>query len=53
MKIKILTDADHRISSARSQRFRAGSEINLPKDTAMKLIEEGKAVEVKRDTKGD
>jgi len=53
MKIKMLADADHRISSSLSQRYRSGFEINLPKGTAEKLIAEGKAVEVKPQTKGN
>ncbi|GAB5432180.1 MAG: hypothetical protein EpisKO_15500 [Epibacterium sp.] len=53
MKIKMLTDANHRISSGRSQSLRKGSEISLPKGTAEKLIADGKAVEVKPQTKGN
>jgi uncharacterized protein YabE (DUF348 family) len=53
MKIRILTDAHHRISSGRSQSFKAGREINVPKATAEKLIADGKAEAVKPSTKGD
>jgi hypothetical protein len=53
MKIRILEDAHRRISSARSQSFKAGSETNLPKAAAMKLIADGKAEAVKPSTEGD
>ncbi|MEX5600700.1 hypothetical protein [Pseudophaeobacter sp. C1-32P7] len=39
MKIKILTDCHHRISSALSQSFSANSVVDVPKKTAEALIE--------------
>jgi len=52
MKIRILDDAHHRISSGLSQSFSADSEVNVPKATAKKLIADGKAEAVKPSTKG-
>jgi hypothetical protein len=43
MKIKIIKDAHHRISSSRSQSFKAGSEVSVPKATAEALIEQSVA----------
>lgn len=43
MKIRILQDADHRISSALSQSFKAGSEVSVPRATAEVLVARGVA----------
>lgn len=43
MKIKIKQDAHHRISSAKSQWFKAGSEVSVPQATAEALVERGVA----------
>ena len=43
MKIRILEDAHHRLSSGRSQAFRARTEVNVPKATAEALIARGVA----------
>jgi len=43
MKIKIKQDAHHRISSAKSQSFKAGSEVSVPQATADALVERGVA----------
>lgn len=53
MKIRILMDVSHRISSGRSQQLHEGTEINVPKATAETLIEAGKAEALKPTTKGD
>lgn len=47
MKIQIGdTDCHHRISSARSQTFRAGSEVDVPRATAEALISAGRAKKI-------
>ena len=43
MKIKIKRDAHHRISSSKSQSFKAGSEVSAPQATAEALVEQGMA----------
>ncbi|MBR9764144.1 MAG: hypothetical protein GYB53_11620 [Rhodobacteraceae bacterium] len=43
MKISILHDDHHRISSARSQNFHAGTTVNVPRSTAEALIARGSA----------
>lgn len=43
MKIKIIQDAHHRISSAKSQSFTAGSEVSVPQETADALVARGVA----------
>ena len=43
MKIKITKDAHHRISSSKSQTFRAGSEVSVPQATAEALVKRGVA----------
>ena len=53
MKIKILTDTHHRVSSAISQGFKAGGEPNLPKSTAEALIAKGDAEAINSSDKGD
>ena len=39
MKITMTADADHRISSGKSQRFTKGKSYDVPQATADKLIE--------------
>lgn len=55
MKIRMLCDADHRVSSALSQAFRAEAEVSVPKATAAALIARGVAEEVQKPsvTRGD
>jgi hypothetical protein len=54
MKIRILRDAHHRISSGLSQSFKAESEPNVPKATANALIRRGVAKAIKKPSeKGD
>lgn len=43
MKIRIIRDAHHRISSGLSQAFKAGSEVSVPQATAEALVERGVA----------
>ena len=43
MKIKITRDAHHRISSAKSQTFKAGSEVSVPLATGEALVKRGVA----------
>mgnify|MGYP003571144275 CR=1 FL=1 len=43
MKIRVLRDAHHRISSGKSQSFTAGSEVSVPKATAESLVARGDA----------
>lgn len=43
MKIKMKVDADHRISSAKSQAFKAGRSYDVPASTANALIDRGVA----------
>ncbi len=50
MWVRIIENADHRISSAKSQSFTAGSKLNLPRKTAEALIGRGKAEPVTADT---
>lgn len=56
MKVRILEDANHRISSALSQSFTKGSEPNVPASTAKALIKRGVAervIKTKSEPKGD
>lgn len=43
MNIKIKKDVHRRISSGRSQSFKAGSEVSVPQATADALVEQGVA----------
>lgn len=43
MKIKVLQDAHHRITSGVSQSFRAGTEVSVPQATAEALVARGVA----------
>lgn len=43
MKVKILRDIDHRLNPAVIQAFRAGSTVNVPRNTAEALIAAGAA----------
>lgn len=43
MKIKILRDYDHRLKPTAIQAFRAGSTVNVPRNTAEALIAAGAA----------
>lgn len=43
MKIKINQDAHHRISSGKSQSFRSGTEVSVPRATAEALVARGVA----------
>jgi len=43
MKIKLKQDAHHRISSSKSQSFKAGSEASVPQATADALVARGVA----------
>lgn len=43
MKISILRDDNHRISSAKSQNFHADTVVNVPRSTADALIARGSA----------
>lgn len=43
MRIEITRDADHRVAPAVVQAFKAGSVVNVPKDTAEALIAQGAA----------
>lgn len=51
MRIKILRNANYRVSSGLSQSFTAESVVSVPKTTAQALIARGDAVEVKPSTK--
>lgn len=46
MKIKMKEAAHHRLSSGKSQSFKAGNEYDVPKATADALIERDVAVKV-------
>lgn len=43
MKIKMKADVHHRISSGRSQHFKAGTQVSVPEATAEALVERGVA----------
>lgn len=51
MKVRILTDAHHRVSSGLSQAFREGSEPDVPKETADALIARGVAEKITKPSK--
>lgn len=54
MKIRMLCDADHRVSSGVSQAYRATAVYSLPRATAEALIARGVAEEIQKpSTKGD
>lgn len=46
IRIKQTSDADHRLSGGRSQRFLAGREYRVPRATGEALIASGAAVAV-------
>nr|WP_296429714.1 hypothetical protein [Roseovarius sp. BRH_c41] len=43
MKIRVIQDAHHRISSGLSQSFKAGTEVSVPQATAEVLVARGVA----------
>lgn len=43
MEVKIIKDAHHRISSAKSQAFKAGTTVSVPQATADALVSRGVA----------
>ncbi|MBL3704619.1 hypothetical protein GI582_18130 [Sulfitobacter sp. BDSS02] len=43
MMVRILKDAHSRISSGKSQSFKKGAEVNLPKKSAEALVAKGDA----------
>jgi len=53
MKIRILKNTHHRVSSAISQGFKAGGEPNLPKSTAEALIAKGDAEAINPSEQGE
>lgn len=46
MKIKVTSDAHHSITSGLSQSFAAGRQYNVPKATAMALIDRDVAEQI-------
>lgn len=43
MKIYVIKNYDHRLAPARTQAFRAGQQVSVPKKTAEQLIAAGAA----------